>query len=103
MGSSAWFTLRMSPERVGREAPENSSSLGFYVPRHGRFLGGRNLSDPEHHPTPTPLPIHTDFVAELGGVDPVSVALSYHQESKHHLDRYARSAGYLDWASQPDP
>ena len=34
---------------------------------------------------------------------PISKALTYHQQTKHHLDRYARSAGYLDWASQPDP
>ncbi|MFZ7126268.1 MAG: SagB/ThcOx family dehydrogenase [Desulfobacterales bacterium] len=27
----------------------------------------------------------------------------YHQRTKHHFDRYARSAGYLDWANQPDP
>jgi SagB-type dehydrogenase family enzyme len=29
--------------------------------------------------------------------------LSYHQQTKHHLDRYARSLGYLDWATQPNP
>jgi len=27
----------------------------------------------------------------------------YHERTKHHLDRYARSLGYLDWANQPDP
>jgi len=26
----------------------------------------------------------------------------YHDETKHHLHRYARSAGFLDWATQPD-
>jgi SagB-type dehydrogenase family enzyme len=31
------------------------------------------------------------------------MTLSYHQESKHHLHRYARSLGYLDWATQPKP
>jgi len=36
-------------------------------------------------------------------VDPIPIALSYHQQTKHHLDSYARSLGYLDWASQPDP
>jgi SagB-type dehydrogenase family enzyme len=30
-------------------------------------------------------------------------ALAYHQRTKHHLHRYARSLGYLDWATQPDP
>lgn len=28
---------------------------------------------------------------------------AYHERTKHHLDRYARSLGYLDWANQPDP
>ena len=27
----------------------------------------------------------------------------YHDRTKHHPDRYARSLGYLDWATQPDP
>jgi SagB-type dehydrogenase family enzyme len=29
-------------------------------------------------------------------------ALEYHEATKHHFDRFARSLGYLDWASQPD-
>jgi len=28
---------------------------------------------------------------------------AYHEETKHHLERYARSLGYLDWADQPNP
>jgi SagB-type dehydrogenase family enzyme len=31
------------------------------------------------------------------------VALQYHQATKHHFNRFARSLGYLDWATQPDP
>ena len=27
----------------------------------------------------------------------------YHEETKHHFHRYARSAGGLDWRNQPDP
>ncbi len=27
----------------------------------------------------------------------------YHERTKHHLDRLARSLGYLDWANQPEP
>ena len=27
----------------------------------------------------------------------------YHERTKHHPRRYARSAGFLDWASEPDP
>ncbi len=29
--------------------------------------------------------------------------LAYHQRTKHHLHQYARSPGYLDWTTQPDP
>ena len=28
---------------------------------------------------------------------------AYHDGSKHHFHRFARSLGYLDWASQPNP
>ena len=27
----------------------------------------------------------------------------YHERTKHHFQRYARSAGQLDWATQPEP
>ncbi|MGE0084295.1 MAG: SagB/ThcOx family dehydrogenase [Desulfococcaceae bacterium] len=27
----------------------------------------------------------------------------YHEESKHHFHRFARSAGYMDWKNQPNP
>src|SRR6059058_4699298 len=27
----------------------------------------------------------------------------YHDGTKHHFHRFARSLGYLDWASQPSP
>jgi len=29
--------------------------------------------------------------------------LRYHEETKHHFRRYARSAGYMDWDNQPEP
>ena len=35
--------------------------------------------------------------------DPVEQVIQYHIQTKHHFHRYARSAGYLDWANQPDP
>jgi len=38
--------------------------------------------------------------APTGPLDPV---LAYHERSKHHFGRYARSLGYLDWSTQPDP
>ncbi|HJZ11906.1 MAG TPA: SagB/ThcOx family dehydrogenase, partial [Acidobacteriota bacterium] len=34
---------------------------------------------------------------------PLEVVLQYHEETKHHYHRFARSLGYLDWANQPDP
>ncbi len=27
----------------------------------------------------------------------------YHDRTKHHVDRHARTLGYMDWASQPNP
>jgi SagB-type dehydrogenase family enzyme len=35
--------------------------------------------------------------------EPLACVLRYHQQTKHHLDRHARSLGFLDWATQPDP
>ena len=28
---------------------------------------------------------------------------AYHDGTKHHFHQFARSLGYLDWASQPNP
>jgi SagB-type dehydrogenase family enzyme len=33
----------------------------------------------------------------------LSTVFAYHESTKHHFDRYARSLGYLDWANQPHP
>ena len=33
----------------------------------------------------------------------VQQVLAYHEDTKHHPHRYARSMGYVDWASQPNP
>ena len=33
----------------------------------------------------------------------MATALEYHELTKHHFNRFARSAGHLDWATQPDP
>ncbi len=35
--------------------------------------------------------------------DSLAAVLAYHERTKHHPRRFARSPGYLDWASQPDP
>jgi SagB-type dehydrogenase family enzyme len=36
-------------------------------------------------------------------MEPWESAIAYHNETKHHVQGYARSLGYLDWATQPDP
>jgi SagB-type dehydrogenase family enzyme len=36
----------------------------------------------------------------MNSLEPV---LQYHQATKHHFHRFARSLGYLDWANQPNP
>ncbi|MEO8716890.1 MAG: SagB/ThcOx family dehydrogenase [Burkholderiales bacterium] len=33
----------------------------------------------------------------------LEVVMQYHEETKHHFDRYARALDRLDWANQPDP
>ena len=33
----------------------------------------------------------------------LEVVMRYHEETKHHFNRYARALGTLDWANQPDP
>lgn len=35
--------------------------------------------------------------------DALSQVFAYHEATKHHLHRYARGPGGLDWANQPDP
>ncbi len=35
--------------------------------------------------------------------DPIECVIWYHNRTKHHFNRYARSLGYLDWTNQPDP
>ncbi|TAL12150.1 MAG: SagB/ThcOx family dehydrogenase [Nitrospirae bacterium] len=33
----------------------------------------------------------------------LEIVLRYHQETKHHFNRYAKALGHLDWANQPNP
>jgi SagB-type dehydrogenase family enzyme len=33
----------------------------------------------------------------------LETVMRYHQETKHHFNRYARALGSLDWANQPNP
>ncbi len=44
-----------------------------------------------------------DPASAADALDPVEVVMRYHQETKHHFSRSARSLGYMDWANQPDP
>ncbi|HET8580649.1 MAG TPA: SagB/ThcOx family dehydrogenase, partial [Nitrospiraceae bacterium] len=44
-----------------------------------------------------------DLTRATEALDPLEVVMLYHQETKHHFYRYARSLGYMDWANQPDP
>jgi hypothetical protein len=44
-----------------------------------------------------------DATGEDAATDLVDQVIHYHVQTKHHFHRYARSAGYLDWANQPDP
>lgn len=34
---------------------------------------------------------------------PLEIVRGYHEATKHHPHRYARSLGYMDWATQPNP
>lgn len=46
------------------------------------------------------LSVPADRIAQQ---DPADIILQYHEETKHHYYRFARSLGYLDWDNQPDP
>jgi SagB-type dehydrogenase family enzyme len=37
------------------------------------------------------------------GLSPSDIILHYHEQTKHHYYRFARSLGYLDWDNQPNP
>ncbi|MGH8628432.1 MAG: SagB/ThcOx family dehydrogenase, partial [Gammaproteobacteria bacterium] len=43
-----------------------------------------------------------DPARDAESLDPLELVMRYHQETKHHFFRYARSLGYMDWANQPD-
>ena len=36
-------------------------------------------------------------------MSPEEVVLAYHERTKHHMQRFARGPGQLDWANRPDP
>ena len=51
------------------------------------------------------LLVHSSSVAAMASCDSTNVeyTVRYHEQTKHHLNRYARSAGHLDWENQPNP
>jgi SagB-type dehydrogenase family enzyme len=64
------------------------------------------LPEPESLPAGSrSLPLNDrSAVSEVGGDrESIAIALAYHLRTKHHLDHFAQSPGYLDWANQPDP
>ena len=44
-----------------------------------------------------------DLPMTLPQPDAVQVVFDYHERTKHHLRQYARSLGYMDWKTQPNP
>jgi SagB-type dehydrogenase family enzyme len=39
----------------------------------------------------------------VSGSADLETVMRYHERTKHHLNRFARGPGQLDWANQPDP
>jgi SagB-type dehydrogenase family enzyme len=46
------------------------------------------------------MKISTSYSGLRESIDQV---IKYHKETKHFFNRYSRSLGYMDWASQPNP
>ena len=42
-------------------------------------------------------------MAPFNDENSVAEIFHYHEETKHHYERYARSPGYMDWQNQPNP
>ena len=47
--------------------------------------------------------MNDDPIRGTDAADRLLTVMRYHQQTKHHFSRYARSPGHLDWANQPDP
>ena len=47
--------------------------------------------------------MNEDAIRGADAPDLLLTVMRYHQETKHHFTRYARSLGYMDWANQPNP
>ena len=49
------------------------------------------------------LKLSADAEEDRSEAELVEPVIQYHVQTKHHFHRYARAAGYLDWANQPNP
>jgi SagB-type dehydrogenase family enzyme len=47
--------------------------------------------------------IDSGTMASIDEQNSAAEIFRYHEETKHHYERYARSAGYMDWHNQPNP
>jgi SagB-type dehydrogenase family enzyme len=50
-----------------------------------------------------PKLIGSSTMAPIDKKNIVAEIFRYHEETKHHYERYARSPGYMDWQNQPNP
>jgi SagB-type dehydrogenase family enzyme len=64
---------------------------------------GRKREHPKSRQQDLPSPVIPRGGDAKIGTDLHPAVMHYHHRTKHHFDRYARSAGSLDWAAQPDP
>src|SRR5262249_15114821 len=88
------------PPARGRRA----AALRAERPRGGEYAlpPGRGVAVHGRRGDLTEWAVGSEGRAAVG--DPgTGVTLSYHEATKHHLGRYARGPGHLDWANQPDP
>jgi hypothetical protein len=46
------------------------------------------------------LPFFFRTMTPFDGQNIAEKIVRYHEETKHHYERYARSAGYMDWENQ---
>lgn len=50
-----------------------------------------------------PKLIGSSTMAAFDKKDVAALIFRYHEQTKHHYERYARSPGYMDWQNQPIP
>lgn len=50
-----------------------------------------------------PLLVNFIYSSEWEMEDNIDSVIRYHERTKHHPRRYARSPGFLDWSNEPDP